>query len=338
MLCGLSIVRCSCRLVAAALVVASFASQARADQIQVRMNVLYSDPGDNMSGGTWQISAMSDGFGIAGLQLLLSGITAGSEVLAAPRGFVNGTDPAGISAIDRFTSPLGFREVDVYQQPVAVLSGGERQSIFYGIGTLTNGTPETLLPGGYGTITGGTGIPWAPVPPGDALGDENWDAGALLVTGIFSAGSTPGFYSDGSNVSTGVLLTTLGSSSAVGTLTPIESLMTSVRTNLLPDYNDDGVVDAGDYVVWRAALANGTPLFNDTTPGVVDENDFLVWKQYFGAIVPGSEGSGAGFGAAGAGLAASSVPEPTTWTLLLGAAGVLFLRPKMGLLRKVRFP
>lgn len=335
---GSCIIRSACYLVATALVLASFASRARADQIEVSLNVLY-DGGGPTNGGTWQIAAKCDAFGIAGLQLLLTGIDFGSEQLVAPRGFVNGTDPAGISAIDRFTHPLGFREVDVYQQPVAVLGSGEEQSIFYGIGTLTNGTPDTLLPGGYDSLTGAMNIPWAPVPPGDVLGDSAWDSGAVLVTGTFSSGMTPAFYADIGDFSSGAVYTSLGTETSVGNSTPypFQAVMTTVRSNILPDYNQNGFVDAADYSVWRDAVAAGSTILpNDRTPGVVNEDDFLVWRDNFGAVLPGfGAGSGAG---AGASLAATAVPEPASWALLLGATAMLFLQPKNTFLRNVRFP
>jgi hypothetical protein len=54
---------------------------------------------------------------------------------------------------------------------------------------------------------------------------------------------------------------------------------------LLGDYNENGVVDAADYTVWRDTLtAGGTELPNDPTPGTVDESDFLYWRSHFGEI------------------------------------------------------
>ena len=47
------------------------------------------------------------------------------------------------------------------------------------------------------------------------------------------------------------------------------------------DYNNNGIVDAGDYVVWRKAAATDT-LPNDPTPGVVDASDYGVWRSHFG--------------------------------------------------------
>ena len=40
---------------------------------------------------------------------------------------------------------------------------------------------------------------------------------------------------------------------------------------LAGDYNNDGIVDAADYTVWRDSLESGTPLLNETASlGTVD--------------------------------------------------------------------
>src|SRR5262249_7660421 len=49
----------------------------------------------------------------------------------------------------------------------------------------------------------------------------------------------------------------------------------NVVTN--PDYDNDGTVNAGDYVLWR----KGGPLANDGTPGVTDD-DYTYWRYRFG--------------------------------------------------------
>lgn len=72
------------------------------------------------------------------------------------------------------------------------------------------------------------------------------------------------------------------------------------------DYNNNGVVDAADYALWR----NGGPLANEVdNPGTVDANDFTAWRARFS----NTSGSGSGLGAA-------AVPEPTA--VLLVAAGL----------------
>jgi hypothetical protein len=67
------------------------------------------------------------------------------------------------------------------------------------------------------------------------------------------------------------------------------------------DYNENGVVDAADYVVWRKNLNQSVSLPNDSTPGTVTQADFDVWRASFGKMGSGPLGSGA------------AVPEPVTW-------------------------
>ena len=62
------------------------------------------------------------------------------------------------------------------------------------------------------------------------------------------------------------------------------------------DYNNNGQVDAADYVLWR----NGGPLTNEVdTPGTVNAADYTAWRARFGK----TSGSGAGADFA-------NVPEP----------------------------
>jgi hypothetical protein len=65
------------------------------------------------------------------------------------------------------------------------------------------------------------------------------------------------------------------------------------------DYNNNGIVDAADYVVWRKGL--GT---------MYTQSDYEVWRAHFGQAA----GSGAGA------IANTAVPEPTTLGLLMLAA------------------
>ena len=99
---------------------------------------------------------------------------------------------------------------------------------------------------------------------------------------------------------------------------------TSTFATPLPgDYNQNGVVDAADYVVWRKKSGSGISLPNDDTPGV-GPDDYTRWRAHFGQTR-----SGSGFGS---GLAAgSSVPEPSSLGLLvvvLNLGGVCCRRRK----------
>jgi hypothetical protein len=71
---------------------------------------------------------------------------------------------------------------------------------------------------------------------------------------------------------------------------------------LAGDYNNNGIVDAADYVVWRKGL--GT---------TYTQNDYNIWRAHFGQT------AGSGSGA----LANAAVPEPATLEMLVvAAAGV----------------
>jgi hypothetical protein len=73
------------------------------------------------------------------------------------------------------------------------------------------------------------------------------------------------------------------------------------------DYNNDGAVDAGDYVVWRKSI--GQPTLPNRGPGISDpvgDADYNFWVTQFGNTAPGS---GGGFLAA--------VPEPGSWILTM---------------------
>lgn len=77
------------------------------------------------------------------------------------------------------------------------------------------------------------------------------------------------------------------------------------------DYNQNGVVDAADYTMWRDTLGSTTDLRangDDTgaSAGVIDGADYLAWKSHFGEI---------------AGLAAG-VPEPATLVMTILASGL----------------
>jgi hypothetical protein len=75
---------------------------------------------------------------------------------------------------------------------------------------------------------------------------------------------------------------------------------------ILPgDFNNDGLVDAADYVAWRKGLGAEMRLPGDTTPGAVTSADFQVWRSNYGAAMPASAS------------AKSVVPEPTAWQIAI---------------------
>jgi hypothetical protein len=84
------------------------------------------------------------------------------------------------------------------------------------------------------------------------------------------------------------------------------------------DYNNDGAVNAADYVVWRNGL--GT---------IYAQTDYDVWRTHFGQTT-GSGAAGYPLGASAAPLSAL-VPEPTGLVLAgfgLAAVGLVALRQR----------
>src|SRR4051812_20781975 len=75
---------------------------------------------------------------------------------------------------------------------------------------------------------------------------------------------------------------------------------------LTGDYNNNGTVDAGDYVVFRKNAGTTTVLPNDPIGGTIGPAQYTQWRSNFGKP-PGS------------GASVSTIPEPTSLVLLLTA-------------------
>jgi hypothetical protein len=85
------------------------------------------------------------------------------------------------------------------------------------------------------------------------------------------------------------------------------------------DYDGNGVVDAGDYVVWRNTLGTTANLSADGNGNrVIDAGDYDVWRSHFGQAI-------------GSGTSASSaaVPEP-------GLVGILWSACAAGMFARRR--
>jgi hypothetical protein len=76
------------------------------------------------------------------------------------------------------------------------------------------------------------------------------------------------------------------------------------------DYNQNGVVDAADYVVWRKNQGTTNVLPNDLIGGTIGQAQYDQWRSRFGQ----SAGSGSGASAH------ANVPEPSVLVLLIFAA------------------
>jgi hypothetical protein len=76
------------------------------------------------------------------------------------------------------------------------------------------------------------------------------------------------------------------------------------------DYNLSGVVNAGDYAVWRDQRgASGLTLAADgNADGAVTQADYVVWRRNLGRSVPAAPATNA------------AVPEPAAWVLMISLA------------------
>jgi hypothetical protein len=81
------------------------------------------------------------------------------------------------------------------------------------------------------------------------------------------------------------------------------------------DYNENGVVDAADYVIWRKTLDQSVPNLGDGADGNgsgrIDAGDYEFWRNRFGADVTSAS------------LNIAAVPEPQTLLLVLICLNIL---------------
>jgi energy-converting hydrogenase Eha subunit A len=105
---------------------------------------------------------------------------------------------------------------------------------------------------------------------------------------------------------------------------PIVADYVVVPAHVPGDYNNNGIVDAADYTIWRdtdgqtgANLAADSTGPGGTPDGVVDQLDYQIWVDHFGQ----TSGSGA--------LSGSPVPEPSSMALATLAAFVLTARRRI---------
>lgn len=107
----------------------------------------------------------------------------------------------------------------------------------------------------------------------------------------------------------------LTSTSATINLTLTGQLVatTTFAAGVPGDYNQNGVVDAADYVLWRNQLGSGTSLPNDDTAGVGND-DYTRWRSDFGHTLTGSTGL----------QSTAAVPEGSTlsWAMIAVLCGL----------------
>jgi autotransporter-associated beta strand protein len=232
---------------------------------------------------------------------------AGTLVLATGNSYSGGTVvEQGTLYLSNADSTVGSGNVfvsgDITDANSAVTTTG-RLLIESGV---TNGISNTA----YLNLTGGGAAGFADQGYIDLGSGINEVVGGLMLGGVIYG---PGTYGSSTSSQT---------PANAGLANPDEyfsgdGIITVVPSGVPGDYNNNGVVDAGDYVVWR----KGGPLAHDFTPGV-QASDYDFWRSRFGANTnPG----------AGSGLTSSAVPEPSAVAL----AGALLSLLALG--RGLRF-
>jgi hypothetical protein len=125
--------------------------------------------------------------------------------------------------------------------------------------------------------------------------------GAGSISGVFGAlNGTAGTLAEGAAVTLGTATYHITYQGGTGNN---DVMLIGAPAGVPGDYNNNGIVDAGDYVLWR----KGGPLANEVdNPGVVNAQDYTEWRARFGNPNPGS----------GSSLGVASVPEPATIVLV----------------------
>jgi autotransporter-associated beta strand protein len=220
--------------------------------------------------------------------------TRGGELyVTAANAYTGGTEvQQGWFVLDGANATAGTGTV--YVDGVSVVGSSQAAGVL----RIQSGVNDGIANNAYLNLTGGGAGGVADRGYADLGSGVNETVGGLMLGGILFG---PGTYGSSTSSQT---------PTNPGLANPDEfftgdGIITVVPAGVPGDYNNNGVVDSADYVLWR----KGGPLANDFTPGVqASDHDF--WRSRFGANSnPGS----------GSELSASGVPEASTLTL----AGIL---------------
>jgi hypothetical protein len=150
---------------------------------------------------------------------------------------------------------------------------------------------------------------------------QNLATANQLVETFFTGSTT---VAPGGQLALGNLFTTGQMEDVTGRYSSPDNLLNLFKVEFVTavgvtgDYNNNGAVDAADYVVWRENLNTNNTLPNDSTPGTVSQADYDAWRANFGR----TGGGGAALSAA----VQSPVPEPAMLSLLLVGMSMLYCR------------
>jgi hypothetical protein len=304
-------------LVLSLVALAGMASSAMAQNVQLSLNLRYTDPADPSEGGVWYLVAKTDDpEGIAGISAYISNIVAGT----ANSSYGNGAN-AG-SASYAATTAATIAAITNGGVPYKDTFGGV-ENIVYGQNIATGGTVIADVGQGAGT-PGNTAI--------DPLRNPAWNNAAIIANGTFAGGGAlanqfnrPAFAPSGANVTDANTLaaTTPGTTPAQNANTTFvvrgDNLITFnfntvAGSGLRPgDANRDGLVNQFDVSTLAGNFGPATGKgwdqadFNDD--GVVNQFDVSALAGNFGQPAPPAP--------------VAAIPEPSSIALL--AFGLLAL-------------
>jgi hypothetical protein len=296
------------------LAVASLASTAAAQNVQLSLNLRYTDPADPSEGGKWFLVAKTDDAeGIAGISAYISNIAGGPTAMV----YGNGTG-VGASAYAATTAAT----------IAAILNGGNPYNTTIGTainvvyGQDTAAGPIVLDVGQGAGTPGNTAV--------DPLRNPAWNNAAVIATGTFAGGGNAGNqFNRPAFVTAGTNVTDSNTHSENDTTPPNNAAQDAATT----------VVVRGDSVISFGLNANpaaGIRIGDVDRNGLVNINDFGGLSANFGPT-PGKGwdqgdfnddglvnindfgGLSANFGMAAPPAPVAAIPEPST-ALLLGIA------------------
>jgi T5SS/PEP-CTERM-associated repeat protein len=251
---------------------------------------------------------------INGLTLDFGGNITGFGTITTPNNsakpLINNGHIAGNSAAQRITLPGYVKGVGTFDNVnvTGTFSPGLSPTIL-SVGNITFSPTSTVIMELGGTTPGG-GY------------DQLQSAGAIVLGGTLQISLISGFVP-----TVGQTFDLFDSATMSGTFSSIvlpsvpglswdtsqlASGMLSAAPGLSGDFNNNGKVDAADYVVWRKYSGTITALPNDPHGGTIGTLQFNTWRANFG----NTAGSGAN-STSGSGVPA--VPEPGSQALLLAA-------------------
>jgi hypothetical protein len=192
-------------------------------------------------------------------------------------------------------------------------------------GTLINETSTAFQLNGYSIESEDGSLDTTGWNSLDEQNVGNWLQSPATVNQIVESsfmGSTT-VAANGGQVPLGSLYNPAGDEDLTGRFTTLDGLVNLLEVEFVTleggldgDYNNDGVVDAVDYTVWRNNLNDLTEadINNNGDGGGVGASDYTFWKQRYGNTSPGSGGGGI-----------TPVPEPASWLLgmMAGVAAVV---------------